>query len=348
MRKLTALMALFSAVIIAISGCTGDIESDVSEQTIQLRLVHEESEADVQGQYAEKFKELVEQRTDGLVQVDIYAAGQLGTDKDNLKMLEDGAIQAAISTPSITGSIIDENQVLSIPFVFSDDMSVNRDVLRTSTALNEDLAGIYQTRGLEVLSFWAEGYMAWSSNRPINDPEGMKGLRIRTMTSPMLFKSYQALGANPTPMDAGEIYTALQTNMVDATENPLFFIYSGNTHEVQDYLTLGRHHIYVTSTILNADFLAGLPEDVRQSVVDTVDELEEWSFQLQTEMNEDALSEMQDSDIEIIELTAAEREVFREMSLPVRDQYSEIFGPDAERILSTLIDEVERAENNQR
>ncbi len=347
MRKPTALVALFVAVIIAISGCTGEMEPDASEQTIQLKLVHEESEADVQGQYAEEFKDRIEQRTNGRVQVEIYAAGQLGTDKDTLKMLEDGAIQAAISTPSITGSIINENQVLSIPFVFSDDMSVNRDVLRTSTALNEDLADIYEERGLEVLSFWAEGYMAWSSNRSINDPEGMEDLRIRTMTSPMLFKSYQALGANPTPMDAGEIYTALQTNMVDATENPLFFIHSGNTHEVQDYLTLGKHHVYVTSTVLNADFLSSLPEDVRKTIVDTVDDLEGWSFNLQMEMNDDALSEMQNSDIEIVELTAAEREVFKDMSLPARDQYGEIYGPDAERILSTLIDEVERAEANQ-
>src|SRR5699024_276406 len=140
-----------------------------------------------------------------------------------LKMLEDGAIQAAVSTPSITGSIISENQVLAIPFVFSDDMSVNREVLRTSTALNEDLASIYEEQRLDALNFWTEGHMAWTSNRPINDPEGMDGLKIRTMTSPMLLNSYRALGANPTAMDAGEIYTALQTNMIDGTVNPPFF-----------------------------------------------------------------------------------------------------------------------------
>lgn len=300
------------------------------------------------GEYALRFKELVEQRTDGRVEVDIYAAGQLGTDEDNLKMLEDGAVQAAVSTPSITGSVISENQALSIPFVFSDDMSANREVLRTSTALNEDLAGIHRERGLEVLSFWTEGYMAWSSNQPVNDPEGMDGLRVRTMTAPMLLNAYEELGANPTPMDAGETYTALQTNMIDATENPLFFIYSGNTHEVQDYLTLGRHHIYVTSTILNAEFLEGLPDDIQEIVEDTVDELEDWSFDVQSEMNEDALEGMQESNIEIVELTDAERETFRDMSLPVREQFGEIFGSDADRILSTLIEEVEHAEDGGR
>lgn len=346
MQKPARFLALSVTLIMLIAGCSGRMESRGPDDTIQLRLTHEESETDVQGQYAVRFKELVEQRTDGRVQVDIYSAGQLGTDEDNLKMLEDGAIEAAVSTPSITGSIINENQALSVPFVFSDDMSVNREVLRTSTALNDDLSSVYRERGLEVLSFWTEGYMAWSSNQPINDPEGMGGLRIRTMTSPMLIKAYEVLGANPTPMDAGETYTALQTNMIDATENPLFFIYSGNTHEVQDYLTLSRHHIYVTSTILNAGFLEDLPDDIRGVVEDTVDELDGWSFDLQSEMNEDALAGMRESSIEIVELTDAERETFRDMSLPAREQYGETFGSDADRILSTLIEDVERAEDS--
>src|SRR5699024_12071041 len=129
---------------------------------------------------------LVEGRTDGEVDVVPYSAGQLGTNEDHLKMVEDSAVQAAVTTPSITRSIIPENQVLSVPFVFSEDMDVNFEVLRNSEALNEDLASIYKERGLSVLRFWTEGFMAWTSNRPIGDPAAMAGTRIRTMTSPML------------------------------------------------------------------------------------------------------------------------------------------------------------------
>src|SRR5699024_2210049 len=129
-----------------------------------------------------------------------------------------------------------------------------------------------------ALSFWTEGFMAWTSNTPISDPAAMTGTRIRTMTSPMLLKFYSAIGAHPTPMDAGEVYTALQTNMIDATVNPLFFLYSGNMAEVQEYLTLSRHHIYVTSTVFNSGFLAELPDDVETTVREVVNELEGWSF----------------------------------------------------------------------
>lgn len=345
MQKKSAVTAAVMMLLTLLAGCAADAEDAGAGDPVQLRLVHEEAEADVQGQYAERFKDLVEDRTDGRVEVDIYSAGQLGTDRDSLKMVEDDAVQAAISTPNITASIVEENQVFAIPFVFSDDMAVNREVLRSSEALNEDLAGIYRDRGVEVLSYWTEGFMAWTSNRPIEDPHGMEGLRIRTMTSPMLLTTYQELGANPMPMDAGEIYTALQTNMIDATENPLFFIHSGNTHEVQDYLTIGRHHIYVTSTIMNAEFLESLPEQDRETVEEVVEELDEWVFDLQTEMNEEALEAMEDSDIEITELTDEQRETFREMSLPARDDYVESAGQPGGEMLLTLIDEVQRAED---
>lgn len=339
-----SLKASCVVVLLAVTACGSSATGTENEAPIELKLVHEESATDVQGRYANKFKELVEKRSNGQIDVTTYSAGQLGTNEDHFKMVEDNVVQAAISTPSITGSIIPENQVLSVPFVFSDDMSVNYRVLRTSTALNEDLASIYEDRGIKALSFWTEGFMAWTSNRPISNPEGMENLRIRTMTSPMLLKSYSALGASPTSMDAGEVYTALQTNMIDATVNPLFFLYSGNTHEVQEYLTLARHHIYVTSTLMNEDFLNSLPRDLRGVVKGTVDDLEEWSFDYQKKANRKALDAMRDSDIEVVELTDKERQVYREMARPVRDQVGDVASPRASEILDSLISEVQDME----
>ena len=334
------------AILVGLGGCAGDAQDGAESEPGTRRLVHEEGAGDVQGRYAERVEKLVESRTDHRVDVVVYSAGQLGTNDDSLKMVEDNAVQAAISTPSITAPVVEENQALSVPFVFSDDMQVNRKVLNSSKALNEDLAGVYSDRGVEVLSYWTEGFMAWTSNRPIAEPEGMKGLRIRTMTSPMLMTTYAALGANPMPMDAGEIYTALQTNMIDATVNPLFFIYSGNTHEVQDYLTLGRHHIYVTSTIANADFLDGLPARDRKAVESTVDELDEWVFGVQEQMNKEALTEMKGSDISVVELSDSQREVYRKMSMEAREEYLHSASPRGADILRTLVREIEQAEGS--
>lgn len=343
-QKVSAIaVAVLAAGFTAIS-CAAETGDDEDSAAVQLRLVHEEADADVQGQYAARFEERVEERTEGRVEVTVYSAGQLGTDQDKLKMVEDEAVQAAISTPNITASIIEENQALSIPFVFSDDMSVNQEVLASSEALNEDLAGIYQQRGVQVLSYWTEGFMAWTSNHRVDEPAGIEGFRVRTMPSPMLINTYEELGANPMPMDAGEIYTALQTNMIDGTENPLFFIHSGNTHEVQDYLTMGQHHIYVTSTMMNSDFLNRLPDQDQQVIEDVVEELDEWVFDLQAEMNEEALEEIAASDIEIIELTDQQRDRFRQMSMKARQDYIDSADQQGAQILETLIEEVEAAE----
>jgi len=340
MRRMKIGCCLGLSLSLLLAGC-GQDGHDSSTATYELKIVYEEASSDVQGQYVAQFEKLVEARTDGKVDVVPYSAGQLGDNEDHLKMVEDSAVQAAVTTPSITGSIIPENQVLSVPFVFSEDMDVNFEVLRNSEALNEDLASIYKERGLSVLSFWTEGFMAWTSNRPIGDPAAMAGTRIRTMTSPMLLKFYSAIGANPTPMDAGEVYTALQTNMIDATGNPLFFLYSGNMAEVQDYLTLSRHHIYVTSTVFNSSFLQGLDDDTEETIREVVGELEAWSFKTQKEANTEALAAMRESDMEVVELSDAQRGAFRDRSDSVRESVGDVAGARAERIMGKLMSEVE-------
>lgn len=341
-RYLTVIAAIL--LVVSASCSTGAHDSD-EQKPIVLKFVDEESPADVQGLYASRFKKLVEQRTNGRVRVEIYSAGQLGQDKDHLKLIQDNAVQMAISTPSITSPIIPENGVLSIPFTFSQDMSVNRHVLKNSKALNVDLANIYKDRGIEALSFWTEGFMTWSSDQPIRNPAEMKGLKIRTMTSPVVISAYRSLGANPTPMDAGEIYTALQTGMIDATVNPAFFIYSGGTYQVQDYFTIAKPHIYVTSTLANKDFLASLPSDIRSVVTKTVAELESDAFRKQKQLNAEAINSMEKADIHVVRLSPSQRRKYRALARENRQGYLSLLGDSGEKIYAKLTAEISHAES---
>lgn len=339
------LLVVVAIILTVCASCSAVSSPSPRDKPIVLKFVDEESPADVQGLYASRFKKLVEQRTDGRVRVEIYSAGQLGQDKDHLKLVQDNAVQMAISTPSITSPIIPENGVLSIPFTFSQDMSVNRHVLKDSNALNVDLAGIYKDRGIEALSFWTEGFMTWSSSQPITSPAEMKGLKIRTMTSPVVISAYRSLGANPTPMDAGEIYTALQTGMIDATVNPAFFIYSGGTYQVQDYFTIAHPHIYITSTLANKEFLASLPSDIRSVVTKTVDQLEAYSFRKQKQLNADAITSMQKADIDVVSLSPSQRQKYRSLARENRQQYLSLLGGRGERIFDKLTTEISQAES---
>jgi len=151
------------------------------------------------------------------------------------------------------------------------------------------------------------------------------------------------MGANPTPTDSGEIYTMLQTNGIDAQENPLFYIYSSHFHEVQDYLMDSKHHIYTTVTAANQDFFEALPEADQQLIRDVVEEVNEWSFTMQDEESQKALDAIQEEDIEVIELTEEQREAFKELSLPVREDYA-AESDIAKEILEIIEKEIEEAE----
>jgi len=167
---------------------------------------------------------------------------------------------------------------------------------------------------------------------------------MRGMPTDLIMESYRQLGADPQGTDSGEIYTMLQTGGIDGQENPLFYVYSSNFYEVQDYLIDSKHHIYTTVTVANTDWFESLSEDDQQLITEVIEEVNDWSFTMQQEEQEKAMAEIEKSDIEIIELTPEQREAFKELSMGVRDEYIAKGGDGAEEILRTIEQEIEEAE----
>ncbi len=333
---------------IALVAC-GDSEDDGDENggsdgdTITLKFAHEEGQGDVQDLYANEFKRILEEKSDGKFAVDVYTAGTLGTNMDALQSLQTGAIELAITSPGFSGDIIPESNIMSIPFLFSDNLEVNKKVLDESEALYGPLADQYEAKGITPFKFWLEGFMYWTANKEITTPEDMKGVKMRTMPSNLIIQAYEAMGASPQSTDSGEIYTMLQTKGIDAQENPLFYVYSSNFHEVQDYLMDSKHHIYTTVTAANQEFFEGLDEADQELIEEVVQEVNDWSFDMQEEEAQKALDGIQEEEIELIELTSEEREAFKEMTLDVREEYKKE-GDIATEIIETLEKEIEEAE----
>lgn len=320
----------------------GKGENDGGE-AITLKFAHEEGQGDVQDLYANKFKGIIEDKSGGNILVDVYTAGTLGSNMDVLQSLQTGAIELAITSPGFSGDVIPESQIMAIPFLFSDNLEVNRKVLDESEALYGPLAEQYEAKGITPFKFWLEGFMWWTANKEIGTPADMKGVKMRTMPTSLIIKSYEYMGANPTPTDSGEIYTMLQTKGIDGQENPLFYIYSSNFHEVQDYLMDSKHHIYTTVTAANQDWFETLSEENQDLIREAVQEVNDWSFDMQEEEAQKALDSIQEEDIEIIELTSEEREAFKEMSLDAREDFKKE-GDIATEIIETLEKEIEEAE----
>lgn len=344
MKKAILGLLMLLAVMVLSVGCTNSIANG-EDGIYHWRFVHEENNGSIQDVYAKKFKEVLEEKSNGRVILDLYPVGQIGNATQQAELLQNGGVEFAIVSPGNTGTMIPENQLFSLHFLFSEDMEKNKEIFKTSKALNEMLSEKYLDKNIKVLSYWTEGTMEWTTNKPVNTPDKWKGVKFRVMPSPMIVASYEAYGSNPTPVPYMEVYSGLQLNMIEGQENPISAIEEMKFYEVQKYLTLASSSLYVTTTSVNPNFFNGLPEDMKQIVLETVEELQDFSFEAQAELNGGALDKItQKSNIEVVKLTEEERELFRKASKSAYDRYVRMVGADGEAILNKLMEEVAEIE----
>lgn len=325
----------------------GSSGSDIQSQT--WRFVTEETAGQVQVVYAEEFAKRISEKSGGNITVDVYEYGGLGSSTDQVELLQNGGVEMAVMSPSFTGGMVREGQLFALHFLFPDDLEKTHEVLKTSEALNTDLVRQYEEHSITPLAFWTEGFFQWTSNDvALDDPSDFNNFKVRVMPDPLIVESYEAYGAEPTPMDSADLYTALERGTVQGQENPIFFIEDMSFHEVQEYLTLSNHATYVAMTTVNTDWFNGLPQDVQDMVTETVEEMEDWSFEQQQQLNQAAQEEMQSVEgtaIEIIELSEEQRQAFREQAMPLRDYYRENVSTVNGEILDKLESEIEEIAN---
>ncbi|SCZ65042.1 TRAP transporter substrate-binding protein [Thiohalomonas denitrificans] len=319
---------LLFTVVFLVAGCSGEP---------QIRFALEEVEGSVQDAYAQRFKALIEERSEGRIKVNVYPYGALGSSAQLTEQVQNGALQFAFASPGHLGSVVPEVQVFSLHFLFSDDEQVNQQIFTGSGELKRLLGEAYRERNLELLSIVQEGWMVWTGDRPLRSPSDFEGFKIRTMPSPLLVEAYQAYGANPTPMPYSEVYGALQLNMIDGQVNPIFAIEEMSFYEVQEVLTFANHLPFVSTLVANPDFLAGLSESDRELVESVRAELDEEIFELQQRFNRERLETIrEESDIQVVRLVEEEREVFRDAAMPVRDSYIKSAGERGAVILKAV------------
>ncbi|MCR6111942.1 DctP family TRAP transporter solute-binding subunit [Bacillus sp. A301a_S52] len=355
MLKKTGYLAgiLSFGVILAACGGNdgaGDNENGNGEAEHEWRFTVEETQGQVQYVYAQEFAELVEEKSDGAINIDVYEFGALGSEVDQVEQLQQGIVEFAIISPGFTGTLVPEGNIFALQFLFDDDQELNQQVLNESEAINTHLAQKYEEQSIMPLAFWTEGAMQWTGSSSIQSPADFAGFQMRTQESPLILRSYEAYGANPTAMSWSELYTGLQQGAVDGQENPLFFIEDAGFHEVQDHLTISNHNMYVTMTTVNTDFYNNLDEETQSIIDEAIEEMRDRSFEIQEEQNGEALELIEnatDTPTDVYELSEDEREEFRELAGEARDYFRENGGDDAEMILDMLMEEIEEAQENQ-
>jgi len=331
--------AIGAVAAVALLGATG-------AQAETWKFALEEIQGSVQDRYAQEFKRLVEEHTDGDVTVQVYPYGALGTSADLTELAANGTLQFTFASPGHLATFVPEIGVFNLPYILSQHDEVNKQVLTEGSTVYETIAPELSEKNLELLTMFPEGAMVWTTQEEIRSPADFDGVKMRVMTSPILTEAYKSMGADPTPMPYGEVYGGLQLGQIDAQVNPVFAIEEMKFYEVTDYMIWAGQQEFTTSVVANEDFYEGLSDERRAMLDQTIDDLADYIFEVKKEYAESRLDKIREAkpDMQMIELTPEEKAVFKEASMPARDTFIEMTGEAGQKVLDELTAEIKAVE----
>ncbi|MCR1837535.1 TRAP transporter substrate-binding protein [Rodentibacter caecimuris] len=264
-----------------------------------LRFGYEAPRSDTQHIAAKKFNELLKEKTKGELKLSLFPDSTLGNAQTMIGAVRGGTIDLEMSgSPNFTG-LEPKLNVIDIPFIFKDRQHVYK-VL--DGEIGQDLLKTLEAQGLKGLAFWDVGFRAFSNSKhPINKPEDIKGLKIRTNQNPMYIQAFSLLGGNPVPMPLSELYTALETRAVDAQEHPIGIFWSVKLYEVQKYLSLTNHGYTPLIVVMNKAKFDSLSPELQQAILDSAKEAGKYQRDLNVQNEKDIVEKLRKAGIEVID-----------------------------------------------
>ncbi|UYY87925.1 TRAP transporter substrate-binding protein [Alcaligenes sp. SMD-FA] len=292
-----------------------------------IKFSHVVSPDTPKGKGAVRFKELAEKYTEGKVVVEVYPNSQLYKDKEELEALQLGAVHMLAPSLAKFGPLgVREFEVFDLPFIFND-----RNDLRkvTEGPVGRMLLDKLEPKGIKGLAYWDNGFKVMSANTPLKSVDDFLGLKMRIQSSKVLEAQFKALDAVPQVMAFSEVYQALQTGVVDGTENPPSNMYTQKMHEVQKHATVSNHGYLGYAVIVNKKFWEGLPDDIRQGMEKAMAEATVYANDIAEQENNDSMKAMQESGkTQFYQLSDAERQEWVKQLHPVHKEMASRIGQD--------------------
>ena len=299
---------------------------------VTLRLAHVVNEQDGFHIAAVKFQELVQERTEGAVTVDLYPNASLGDERTLLEGMQIGTVDMGVITNGPVANFVEEMAVFELPFLFPSpeaayevlDGPIGQELLDKLSEVN--LKGLaYAERGFRNLT---------NSEREVRTPADIDGLRIRVMENPVYTDTFTELGANAIPMAWTEALTAMQQGTIDGQENPVNVIHSFKLNETQAHMTLSRHTYAPAIFVMGMPVWNGLPEAAQDVLRQAAQEAAEHERRYNAEMEAEQLEELRAAGMQIVD--DADLEAFQAAVAPVYEKYGEQFGDYLPRIREAL------------
>ena len=319
----TEAAAQSEAVSTGAEAASDTVDTSNAEYTLKVGHTLQENTPSHEGFL--KFKEEVEKNSNGRIAVEIYPNSSLGSERVMFEACQMGTLEIAYGTTSVLANFMPRLKVLDLPFIFADEASARQAI---NGKLGDTAADGIEDIGLVKLGYLENGIRhITNSARAINTPDDLKGLKIRTMENDIHMKSFELLGASPTPMAFTELFTALQQKTVDAEENPIFLIQTSRFDEVQSYLSLTGHFYTAGIITMNKALYDSMPEDLQKVLMDAADVTREYQYELCDKQNAEALEYLK-TKMEVNEITPENRQLFVDATAPVYDELAAEIGQD--------------------
>lgn len=332
-KKILLLLLLVTGVALMFAGGQQDTEA-AADDIIVLKFGSHQSIATNQHEYMEKWISLVEERSNGRVDIQYFPGSQLGNEREILEAVKLGSLDIGMADHAYLSSYLPEWGLFDLPFIFRDYNHLEA-VLdgEVEERINNKMALV---QNLRHLGWMHTGFREIISKKPLRTFDDLKGLKIRSPETRVFMSTFNALNAKPTPIPWGEVYTAMKSGIVDAMGAGPQSIFDMHHYDTAKYLTRTQHIQTAVGPCINEQKWQSLPDDIKAIMLDTLKELLPEQRALTIKQNDEAIDKMRELGIEIIELSIADRKKMSEAVTPFWSEYAA--DAKAEDLLQMIID----------
>ncbi|MDH2998428.1 hypothetical protein A1D22_10495 [Pasteurellaceae bacterium LFhippo2] len=317
-----------AALVAGMAVFAGNVNAETT-----LRFGYEAPRSDTQHTAAKKFNDLLKEKTKGEIKLSLFPDSTLGNAQTMISAVRGGTIDLEMSgSPNFSG-LVQKMNVIDIPFIFQDR---DHAYAVLDGEIGQGLLKELEAQGLKGLAFWEVGFRSFSNSKhPVNGPDDIKGLKVRTNQNPMYIQAFSLLGANPVPMPLSELYTALETKAVDAQEHPVGIFWSAKLFEVQKHLSLTNHGYTPLIVVMNKAKFDGLSPELQKAVVESAQEAGKYQRQLNLDNEKEILAKLAKAGVSVIE--KVDNQPFKAIvEADVRKSFIEKNGDDLVKAIDAL------------
>ena len=250
----------------------------------------------------ELFKFMMEDLSGGSVKIEWHPYNELGDDLNVITNVQFGEIGIGISSPAPLTTMLPNMSIFDTLYMINDQETAYEVM---DGEIGQQIDKDVEALGMKVIMWCENGFRNLTCNVEVTGVDSLKGIKVRTMENSLQMDAWKALGANPTPMAFGEVYTALQQGTVEGQENPLGLISANSFMDVQDYLVLSEHNYTPMPTFINLELYNNLTDNQRAIMEYVSEYVEQWERERNIELNEQILADFEADGVNIVELDDA-------------------------------------------